>query len=304
MRAIVSSLVLVLGVGCGSGDPDPGGGADADVGGTPDAGSTEFTRLLETPWTLAAGSEIYMCTRWTAPRDMFINEFSPVIPPGTHHTVVTVESGSGQPDGTRECSNPFEGGPRQIYGTGAGSVGAKYPDGVAIKIAQGQQVVLNLHLYNVSDSELTGTSAIDVKEVPQSEVVNEAQTELFGKVLGLTVAPGTSTQSASCTIQSNLNVFLVQPHMHQLGVHLKGTLTPAGGGPDIVLFDGAYDFDAQLHEFIDPIQALAPGDQLTVDCTYDNTTGQTVTFGESSGDEMCFLGMAVYPSGQTLCSGL
>ncbi|HUH03345.1 MAG TPA: hypothetical protein VML75_15215 [Kofleriaceae bacterium] len=296
-------LVLVSSVGCGSGDGGPNGGdPDGAVGDTPDAATAGFTRLLETPWTLPAGSEIYLCTRWTAPRDMFVNEFSPVIPYGTHHTVVTVESGSSQPDGSRECSNPFEGGPRQIYGTGAGSVPVKYPDGVAIKIAQGQQVVLNLHLFNVSDSELSGTSAIDVKEVPQNEVVNEAQSELVGKVLGLTVAPGTSTQSATCTVQSNLNVFLVQPHMHQLGVHLKGTLIPAGGGADIVLFDDAYDFDAQVHVLLDPIQPLAAGDQLTVTCTYDNTTGQTVTFGESSDDEMCFLGLAVYPSNQTLCT--
>jgi hypothetical protein len=296
------ALVLALSFGCGS-DGGPRGDSPDAAGATPDAGSTEFTRLLETPWTLAAGTEMYMCTRWTAPRDLFINEFSPVIPTGTHHTVVTLEDNSNRPDGTVECSNPFEGGPRQIYGTGAGSIPVKYPDGVAIKVNQGQQIVLNLHLFNVSDAELTGTSAIDVREVPASEVVNEAETELFGKIIGLTVAPGASTQSASCTIQSNLNVFLVQPHMHQLGVHLKGTVTPAGGGPDIVLFDGAYDFDAQLHRFIDPIQALAPGDQLTVDCSYDNTTGQTVTFGESSEDEMCFLGLAVYPSNRTLCAG-
>jgi hypothetical protein len=297
--SLVFAALLSFGA-CG-GDGDDPGAADAAAAGDPDAADSERTRLLETPWTLDAGTEVYWCTRWTAPETMYITEFYPVIPLGTHHTVVTLDDGSVD-DGSRECSNPFEGGARQIYGTGVGSVPTILEDGIAIKVNAGEQIVLNLHLFNIADTELEGVSAIEVVTVDESEVEHEATSELFGKVFGLTVAPGESVQSASCTIVSDLSLVLVQPHMHQYGSHLKGTITRQGGGEE-VLYDRPYDFDEQAHEMKTPVIALNAGDQLTVDCTYNNTTGGTLGFGESSDDEMCFLGLLVYPSDRTLCNG-
>ena len=41
---------------------------------------------------------------------------------------------------------------------------------------------------------------------------------------------------------------------------------------------------------------------MTVECTYVNQTGQTVRWGESSDDEMCFGGFYRYPAiGEALC---
>jgi hypothetical protein len=44
---------------------------------------------------------------------------------------------------------------------------------------------------------------------------------------------------------------------------------------------------------------------LTTYCTYDNTTGQTVRFGESSDDEMCFTDLFYYPAqgANFVCTG-
>jgi hypothetical protein len=40
------------------------------------------------------------------------------------------------------------------------------------------------------------------------------------------------------------------------------------------------------------------GDKITVECTYLNDTGKTVTFGESTLEEMCFAGTYRYPAGR------
>ena len=38
------------------------------------------------------------------------------------------------------------------------------------------------------------------------------------------------------------------------------------------------------------------GERLDVDCTFINGTGSTVTFGDSSDQEMCFVGIYRYPA--------
>ena len=50
-------------------------------------------------------------------------------------------------------------------------------DGVAIKLRKGQQLLLNLHLFNLTDAPLTGTSGTEIITMPESEVVHEAEVE-------------------------------------------------------------------------------------------------------------------------------
>jgi hypothetical protein len=88
-------------------------------------------------------------------------------------------------------------------------------------------------------------------------------------------------------------VFAVAPHMHQLGVHLKAVANRAGGEP-VTLYDGPYDFNEQ-RQFTANQLGLKVGDTISVECTYQNDTQRTVSFGESSLDEMCFIGLYRYP---------
>lgn len=285
--------------GTGAGGTGGGGSGGGGTGGSAGTSSTMKT-LITADWTLASGTEIYQCTRLTVTEDLYITEFHPVIPKGTHHTVLTLQP-PGVPDGTAECADPFEGGPQQIYGTGVGSLPMKLPPGTAIKVGKGQQLHLNLHLFNVGAAEISGTSAIQVVTTTAAEVQNEAELHIWGKVDGLTVAPNTtSTQTGSCTVPAPSTLFIMQPHMHQLGRHLKLTHTPAGGSTN-VLFDDDYSFEKQVHVGFEPAVALAAGDDLTITCTYDNPTANTVLFGESSNDEMCLAGLWMFPAGADFC---
>ena len=89
--------------------------------------------------------------------------------------------------------------------------------------------------------------------------------------------------------------------MHQLGTHIKNTLTI--GGVENVLHDADYTFNEQYQLPIGPI-ALSAGDAVNTTCTYSNTRSTTVTFGESSDTEMCFTVLFRYPSsGSGFCVG-
>lgn len=90
------------------------------------------------------------------------------------------------------------------------------------------------------------------------------------------------------------SLFAIFPHMHQLGTHFKTTLT-VGGAPTVV--HGDYTFNHQAFISFDPVK-LSPGDTITTECTWDNSTPQSVGWGESSTSEMCFSILYRYPAVQ------
>ena len=59
----------------------------------------------------------------------------------------------------------------------------------------------------------------------------------------------------------------------------------------------AYDFDyQQMTPFGDNEIEILPGDELIVECVYDSTERDTITYGgEGTYDEMCLSFLLVYP---------
>jgi hypothetical protein len=82
--------------------------------------------------------------------------------------------------------------------------------------------------------------------------------------------------------------------MHQLGTHMKTTLTV--GGVERVINDAPYNFEHQAVLTFEPIQ-LHAGDKITSECTWMNTTGDTIGYGESSTTEMCYSILYRFPRG-------
>lgn len=287
---LFSSLLAACGGGGGSGVDAANGGSDSDI---PDG----WTTLLEGDWTMPAGSpDTYYCVYATVPRDMYIKAFRPLIPLGTHHTVLTLYSGASPADGTLPC-NVGTNGQSMIYGSGVGSPDFVFPQGVGLHLKAGQRLLLNLHLYNASDETLSGRSGTLVQEAMPDEIQHEAEIVLAGPTLGLQVPTGVSTQSGSCDLTQvtgePIQVFSLSQHMHKTGTHLKSVITR--GQEEIVLQDIDYNFEQQTFQLVDPTITLEPTDRLTTYCTFNNP-GPAKTFGDSSDDEMCFSDLFYYPA--------
>jgi len=271
-----------------------GGGIDATVGANDASIPSGFTSLIQRAWTVPAGTEIYRCTRVTVQQDVYISTFRALSPVGTHHTVLSVNPSPSQPDGDYNCSaGDIE--HSMLFASGVGTDDLAFPTGVAIRVRAGQQLDLNLHLYNVSDAPISGTSGTAVKTLLAAEVQQEAENVFGGQYLiFLQNMPGVEQNiTGGCTFSQDATVITLWPHMHQLGRKIKVTHEASGG--DNVLLDQAFDFNEQLNYDIAPVQVQA-GERLKVDCTYMNNTGSTVTFGDSSSQEMCFVGIYRYPA--------
>ena len=282
MRLVLALLIVLT--ACGSDEADPG--TDA----SPPPPTDGYTQLISGDWSLPMGTETYRCVRVTATSDMWVTAIHPIAPLGTHHTVLMLGAPDA-PDGNVECDSSLV--KPSIYASGVGTQALVLPDGVAIKIAAGQQLLLNLHLFNASEATITGTSGIEVKTTQAAAVVHEAGALLAGKDAGLIVRPGLTTQTGSCSLPAGTTVFAMAPHMHLLGVHMKVTYEAAA--PQVV-YDQDYTFDGQRYELLTTPMTSDGTNKLTVDCTYMNPSAVPVRFGEHTEQEMCYALSLVYPA--------
>jgi hypothetical protein len=108
--------------------------------------------------------------------------------------------------------------------------------------------------------------------------------------------------TGSCTFTGANPVTLVttSPHAHTLARHMKFTLKKKSGEV-IVMHDDAFDFNEQATYPLNPMLKLENGDVVTTTCTYDNPGDTAVTFGENTGNEMCFNFAVYYPMGAMAC---
>jgi hypothetical protein len=294
-------IVLVFLAACGN-----GGGGDGDDDGDPidapvssiDAPIPEgYTRLVGRGWTLPPGaSDTYRCARITIPSDMYITSIMAQAPLGTHHTVLSIAGANGTsgPDGEQNCSVGTLG-TVMLYASGVGTSPLDFPTDVGIRVAAGTQVHLNLHLYNTSDTDLTGESAILVKSQPTPPPILAEM--VFAGSYNVVVQPNsTGVAQGGCTVNANSTLFALWPHMHQVATRQTITLRRGASGPIETLLDEPYSFTEQRYWLQDPEIQVNAGDRLDVRCEYNNTTNRLITFGDSSDQEMCFGGLYRYPA--------
>jgi hypothetical protein len=303
----VALLCLVMGA-CGGGGSSDGDMTDADTtdadttdSDTTDADTTDdapppdgmppgdWQQLIGRDWSIPPGSaDTYKCVRIRIEEDIWVAGFRAIAPLGTHHTVVTIANGGTL--GEYDCSvGNLDS--QMLYASGVGTDDLLFPEGVAMRLTAGMTINLNLHLFNASDNELTGTSGIMIKTLQPAAVVHEADMVFAGTQRINVPSNGIPTTiTGGCTAPREWNVFTAWPHMHQFATHSKLTI-----GGDIVL-DTPYDFNEQVN-YPEVARVIPQGTAIRVDCTYVNNSGVEVTFGDSSNQEMCFTGMYKWPAG-------
>jgi hypothetical protein len=281
-------------------------GCKADTMGAPDASDATavdgptadgWTPLIARSWTLPAGAtNIYRCTRIKVTNDMWVAGFRAASPLGTHHSVLTISTTNTQ-TGDYDC---FAGSldTQMLYAAGVGTDDLQFPPGIAMHIAAGTYINLNLHLFNASDTALADSSGVLVKVVAPTDVQHEADMMFSGTFTINIPNDGQShTAAGGCTAPRDWHIFTLWPHMHQTATHQTWTYTHAG--TPTMLLDDEFRFEEQRnYPLTDTV--IQRGDDINTVCTYVNHTKSVMTWGDGSDKEMCFTGMYKYPAGGDL----
>ncbi len=302
MKAILCCALLIACGGSPGGDDDnpDGAGPNPDSAVIPEG----YTRLIGRTWTLpkptGSNPDVYRCARFTVPEDMYITNVIAQAPTGTHHTVVTFagQNGTSGPDGDQDSCGVGTIGRVMLYASGLGTSPLDFPAGVGVRVPAGQQLHLNLHLFNATDADIAGETVILVKSQPTPPSMVAEMVFAGAFLFSIPANTETFSKTGGCNATTPYNIFATWPHQHQLGTHHKFTVTRGTGANAVVttLHDDAYSFSEQNYYLTDPEFAVQAGDRLDTTCTWKNDTNSSVMWGESSNDEMCFTGLYRYPA--------
>jgi hypothetical protein len=173
-----------------------------------------------------------------------------------------------------------------IFPTGAGDSEIRFPEGVGQVLPAGTRLLTQLHLLNSSGNPVTDSAEIHMHRSPIQNPRPMA-TYAFGN-FDVSLPPLTHSKIESlCTVRETIDFVAAFPHMHLLGTSLTFEVGPSADQLTNVFERNPYDFDNQRLDLVN--LKLNAGDVTRVTCSYQNTLDQTVTFGESTHNEMCFL---------------
>lgn len=245
-------------------------------------------------YTLQPGEEKYFCytTNLPADRDIAITRLSPTYGAATHHILV---SQAVVPEPTfSECPVLSKQTWVPMYAGGKDSGPLELPPHTGFTpFARGQQVVMQLHLQNATDSPITGHTAMRIDFVDATPDLIRAGFVGFDN-RSLTIPPHSDAamNEMNCVMDSDLDVFAVLGHMHKHGTHLDVSRGAVAGAE--MLYAEDWNFDAQP---VAPVSfKINPSDNLFLRCTYRNSGDLALGYGESSNDEMCVLVMYYAPA--------
>ena len=268
----VVCVTSLLPLACSSADPAP-----APAPGVP----SDEVHFASTDVEIAPGAEKYLCWAGNLPADrqVVIKEIIADYGPGTHH-IFFGWTLAPEPEGMHECPVLFKTTWIPIYLGGVETSSLKLPEGAAIDMGTGKQLVLQLHLQNASPAPITNRVTMKMKVTePQQEYVPAGIFGLDNRVIAIPPNSTGTRTSMSCKATKDMNVFSVFGHMHKLGQDFQVSLNGQ------VVVDEAFNFDNQPATPVD--FRIATGDEIGLSCTHRNPNEKAFGYGESSDTEMC-----------------
>ena len=160
----------------------------------------------------------------------------------------------------------------------------RLPDGVALILEPNTPLDLNAHYFNKTDLTLKGENYVNFYTIPASQVQNIAATLDLNNT-DITIPAGQrKTFTRNFTFNNLTRVIQLTSHTHRLG---EKFVIRIFGGPrnGEVVYENTDWEHPLIKTFQTPI-VLQPGQGLTSEVTFNNTTNKTVGFGLTSEDEM------------------
>jgi Copper type II ascorbate-dependent monooxygenase, N-terminal domain/Copper type II ascorbate-dependent monooxygenase, C-terminal domain len=166
-----------------------------------------------------------------------------------------------------------------------GGAAVRFPAGTGIRVKPNEVVAMQVH-YNTENTVEADQTSVKLMYGTGSE----RSAVLLPIVADGFSIPGNAkdyahTESFPNSLGFNLRLYGFLPHMHTKGKKISLT----GGANNECLVDiQRWDFHWQSQYFRRTPYDLPANSALKINCTWDNPTAGTVTWGEGTSDEMCF----------------
>jgi hypothetical protein len=296
---LLSGLAFLGLAACGGHDAPASSSSSSDAG----SGLTASIGPIDVP----AGVETTQCI--VVPlgntEEVVINGYTIDLSEGSHHLIVYMTTDTEQDDPVN-CA-PFTG---LALGTDVPIVFANkkqetwaFPAGIAVDIPANQMIKIEGHYINTTADDLQGTGNVSFVYTPKasSPPFQPAGFDFYGTTK-INIPPNSSATTGQL-FQAGIagtHLISVTTHQHELGTGIQVWAGNPGDTSNQIADD--LDWSTPSWNLINPQFDFDGTNGLTYQCSWTNTTDQTVSFGESALDEMCFVGGYYYPAqGMDLC---
>ncbi|HMC75826.1 MAG TPA: hypothetical protein VKH34_01795 [Vicinamibacterales bacterium] len=173
------------------------------------------------------------------------------------------------------------------------------PDGLAVSLPKGSDLVLQLHLHPTGKPEMERAKVgLYFASAPPARKIRELGVlGFFGMLAGIDIPPGEKnfTVKGTLTLPADMQVLSVMAHAHYLGREFKATATLPDGSTRPMLWIQDWDFNWQDRYFYKQPVALPKGTRIDVTVSWDNSADnprnpcnppRRVQWGLQSTDEM------------------
>jgi hypothetical protein len=284
---------------------------DADPG--PDTTGEKFSVTIG-PIDVAAGHEDTMCVekRLGNLDHKWIGKLHTHLHGVSHHVIVyRVSSTTEQPE-PFPCTpfvdtlDPSKGTPIMV--TQVHEETLDFPYGVALGIDANQMVRVEMHFINTTDVDATVDAQAEFEVLPDAQFQNEVGFLFIGNP-DIRLPPGQETTLGPTFFPMpeelwDVNVFAMTGHEHQFGTDVNVEWVDQRDDPGVPVYSyPSWNWaEPQVAQFKPALQ-MTPGSGFNFTCKWNNTSSQTVEFGESATDEMCFFWAYYYPNkGAKVCA--
>jgi len=194
--------------------------------------------------------------------------------------------------------NPGAVGP--LGGWAVGSTPAFLPEGVALPLPKGSDLILQMHFHLTGKPEMEQATVgiYFADKAPERRLYSIQIPALFGFGAGIDIPAGEKnfTVDDSFVLPVDLKAFFVAAHAHYLAREMKATATLPDGTRQPILWIQDWDFNWQDRYFYKTPVMLPKGTRIDVHLSYDNSDdnprnphpspAMRVQWGEQSFDEM------------------
>ena len=194
------------------------------------------------------------------------------------------------------------------------------PQGVAFTLDPNQMVRLEMHYINANPTQtVTLVTTSTLTTIPDADYKYDASFLFIGDPQ-ITIPPNatftTGEQYFALPAQYNSSIFFALPddyaqsqffaitgHEHQLGTDVTVSLAADANDPGTPIYDvPGWLWSEPATVTADPPFTVPSGGGFRFTCNWTNTTDETVKFGESANNEMCFFWAYYFPSqGASVC---
>ncbi len=181
---------------------------------------------------------------------------------------------------------------QNVGGWAPGGVPSLYPEGTAMRVPQGSQLLVQMH-YNTAAGELEGDrTQIDLWVQPPDVRPDflVSTHPIAYTTLDIPAGAEDSLQRREQRVPVSGQIVGVSPHMHTRGRTIETRLHRADGTEECLSRVMDYDFDWQRgYEYeLDDAVDISVDDIIEIRCTYDNSDNdERVQWGDGTSDEMC-----------------